>query len=564
MSHVRVAMERSLQERSLRDAIVNLLGRSIVAAIGRRDIASEATSDISNVQTAFSSWDNCMKADYCKYPAFALIAIGGLILLSVVWCIVRCACCGLSCCCECCRCLKCCGECCGMCDPPGGRRNKYLDEPFVPPHHDQAYRSEAPMHSGFDPKPSVPQYAVFDSGDKKNGDALPAMPSWGNSDSKKVLIEEEEVEMKSLKKPEATPEPPHMTSPSPMSPGNISPYGPPRGITGTNGYMAAEHTAHDAYGSEQGHANHNGYDEFYNNRAQTAQYTQSNNMDQGYDAVGAVGLDSRSRQNAYQQEYQNGYDHETQRYPQNSHYPQSRNARPYNDQYARNPTPTSYNNNGYGRPPVNDGYGNARASPAPGNNPYSNPRASPAPSNAGYGNHRNYPAASTDAFGGARQSPAPGAEGYGNSRNSPAPRANYGGYGNPSRTGSPGAQAGYYGNNARRSPGPQAVYGGYTQRSRTQDDYSQQQQNHPAPRRQYSNDSQCARPTPQSQLSQSQSMPKSPLQNNSGFDFNSGYSRPGSGRNSPALGAAPAATKTHNGGPAYPGYRPYKPVQSTE
>ncbi|EMR72523.1 putative fibroin-3-like protein [Eutypa lata UCREL1] len=63
------------------------------------------------------------------------------------------------------------------------------------------------MDSGFPParpaKAEPPQYAVFDDGPKKDADSLPAMPSWEDAGSKKVLLEEEDsVEMEPLKKPE--------------------------------------------------------------------------------------------------------------------------------------------------------------------------------------------------------------------------------------------------------------------------------------------------------------------------------------------------------------------------
>lgn len=191
----------------------------------------------------------------------AIIIVGGLILLSIVWCISRCLCCGLSCCCECCYCLKCCGNCCGCCDPPRGKKNKYLDEPYIPPH--QGYRSESPMATGLPYKAPVadaPQYANFDvSKTAGHEDALPAMPSWETAGSKKVYLEEE-VEMDNLKKPEGTGATapllntnnisPGPNTPSPLgSPSPMGLYGASRSPTGntlggghpavSNGYMAA-------------------------------------------------------------------------------------------------------------------------------------------------------------------------------------------------------------------------------------------------------------------------------------------------------------------------------------
>jgi hypothetical protein len=88
----------------------------------------------------------------------------------------------------------------------------------------------------------------------------------------------------------------------------------------------------------------------------------------------------------------------------------------------------------------------------------------------------------------------------------------------------------------------------------------------PAPQRQYSSDSQrpLKRPPMQQQYSNysQDSRMASPLQDNSGFDFSSGYSRPSTrGRDEysnfsrPGAGAPPP----QQGGGAYPGYKPYQP-----
>ncbi|KAL2271283.1 hypothetical protein VTJ83DRAFT_654 [Remersonia thermophila] len=260
MPAVDVAMARSL-----RGGVLDLFVASLRPAVERRSL----TDQINDVGTAFSSWDNCMQATYCKWPVIALIIIGGLIIFSVIWCIIRCACCGLSCCCSCFSCLKCCGDCCGCCDPPRGSRRQYLDEPYVPPHHagGGGYKSQEPMHTGFtsgpvparppQPKaPDYPQYATFEAGGKKDEDALPAMPSWEDAEQKKVLVEEEEgVEMDSLKKPEPAAmvgagavSPTGSRSPVPRSPGPRSPYGPPDNHPGPNGYFPAHGVDnHDPY-----------------------------------------------------------------------------------------------------------------------------------------------------------------------------------------------------------------------------------------------------------------------------------------------------------------------------
>ncbi|KAI1277179.1 hypothetical protein F5Y07DRAFT_115608 [Xylaria sp. FL0933] len=496
MPHIGVAMERSLQSGSWGDAFVNLLSRSAVAALGPRQSIDGITNDISDAATAFSSWDNCFQAAICKWPVIALFIIAGLIIFSVVWCIVRCCCCGLSCCCECFYCLKCCGQCCGMCDPPRGKRSKYLDEPFVPPNHDQAYRSPAPMHTGFDPvsKPSVPQYAEFDSGNKKDADALPAMPSWEDANSKKVLIEEESVEMEPLKKPDVPQNPTQINVanlPPSTSPRAISPYGPPAGPGGGNTYMTAGRNDVGAYG-----VNPQGYNDYDNNGYDNHGYGQqypSNGMDNP--AIGVAGGPMGRR--TPHQDYNSGYDRNNmnQGYSQ---YPQSRSPMPYNDQYGRSGTPTSFNRGNYQGMATNDGYGNDRRSPAP---------------QAGYG------------------------------------------YGAP-RMGSPGAQAGYgYANaNARASSAPQADHR-FPQRSHTQDGYARQ---YPASSRQdYSNNAYDGfEHTTHEQYAQPSS-PTSPIRNNGGFDFNSGYSRPDSR-------SSPAPVQSANGGAAYPGYRNYKPARDAQ
>lgn len=311
-----------------------------------------------------------------------MIVIGGLIILSIVWCIARCLCCGVSCCCECCYCLKCCGECCGCCDPPRGKRQKYLDDPFIPPHlqQNQAYRSQAPMTPGLGPaSSSKPQYAVFDDSSKKDADALPAMPSWENAQSQKVLVEEEPVEMEPLKKPEHNQNipsnmPSHTTAPSPVSPDDRSPYGPPPGQGGTNGYtMAAARTETDPYSTHG-----QGYDQYdYQSYGQTSQ----DNVNQGYGvAAGAMGRQTPRN------DYNNGYGRDGMNQGYDQGYPQSRTPRPYNDEYGRSATPGSY-----GAPP------SYRSAPAGNNAAYGNPSrmASPGPQAAHYGN------------GSARRSPGP-------------------------------------------------------------------------------------------------------------------------------------------------------------
>ncbi|KAI2467764.1 hypothetical protein F4781DRAFT_301523 [Annulohypoxylon bovei var. microspora] len=364
MPHIGVLMERSLQERSFKDAFISLLARSAVAAIEKRQSVDSIKGDITDAKTAFSSWDNCMQASFCKWPVIAIIVIGGLIILSIVWCIARCLCCGLSCCCECCYCLKCCGECCGCCDPPRGKRHKYLDDPFIPPHHgeNQQYRSQAPMSPNISPAPApvsaAPQYAVFDDS-KKDADALPAMPSWEGAQSQKVLIEEESVEMATLTKSEKDPNMAlntnnlsHPTTPSPASPNNRSPYGPPPGQGAPNGYMAPTRAGADPYST-----NGQGYDQYdYNNGYGQASH---DNLNQGYGMAAVGPMRTQTPQQDYNNGYNNGYGRGT-----DQGYPQSRTPRPY-DEYGRSGTPgapPSYRT----APSVNNAYNNPARMPSPG------------------------------------------------------------------------------------------------------------------------------------------------------------------------------------------------------
>ncbi|KAJ3551541.1 hypothetical protein NPX13_g11336 [Xylaria arbuscula] len=273
MPHIGVTMERSLQNGgSWGTAFADLLSRSAAAALGRRQSIDGISNDISDAATAFSSWDNCFQASICKYV--------NLTLKPQLYPPAK-------------------------TNPYRWPRSKYLDEPFVPPNHDQAYRSQAPMHSGFESAkpsmpsaPSVPQYAEFDTGNKKDADALPAMPSWEDASSKKVLIEEEYVEMEPLKKKDPLPNSSQMNvanMPSSTSPRAVSPYGPPAGTGGSNGYMTAGRNEASPYGMNQ-----QGYND-YDNQGYDQQYP-SNGMNNA--AIGAAGVQVGRR--TPHQDYNNG------------------------------------------------------------------------------------------------------------------------------------------------------------------------------------------------------------------------------------------------------------------
>ncbi|KAL2180463.1 uncharacterized protein P884DRAFT_80006 [Thermothelomyces heterothallicus CBS 202.75] len=524
MPTVDVAMERSL-----RRGVLDLFVASLRPALERRDIEGQ----ISDVKTAFSSWDNCMQVNYCKWPAIALIIIGGLIIISVTWCIIRCACCGRSCCCSCFSCLRCCGNCCGCCDPPRGRR-KYLDEPYIPPNY--GYKSQEPMHAGFNAGstasplskgPGFPQYAEFDAGGKKDEDALPQMPSWEGAEQKKVLVEEEAVEMNALKRPEtggqaARPMSPH----SSRSPVNRSPYGPPGGGPGSGGYHAASTVDYDGPYAQNAPA--------YSQPGVT--YGEA---EHGYGAGGfAMGPERRSPQ-AFNNVGYGGYSN-INNYGQAHDYPGSGRQGSYDNYGAAHQQPyDSYDN--FGGPQADQGYGIARhqtpsrelnnASPFPGDS-----RRSPAPQSP-YGPDAGRPPAPRGPY---------GAE----SRRSPGPAA-YGG--SPPYSGGP---------DPRRSPAPQGDYGSRRSPAPRQGPYGGARS---PPQRQYSNNGMHS---PVGGVGDFGSNGPTPLRNEAGFDFTSGYSRPPAERSaaaSPVNGPggyrqpSPSA-EFGGGGGGYSGYQPYKPA----
>lgn len=442
----------------------------------------------------------------------ALIVVGGLIVFSLVWCIVRCACCGLSCCCECCRCLKCCGDCCGCCDPPKGTPHKYLDESYGPTN--QGYRSQAPMALPPSRVAEPPQYAEFDVSRKGGEDALPAMPSWDSAGSKKIMVEEDPVELEQLKKPENSGQNMPLMSGAGTSPGPASPVPSPgpygaHGATSPGPYGARGGTSPGPYGAHDMHAASGGYlsagasgaDPY----AQSERvYTQSPapygpsssslGVDQAYGAGAAAGAAGAAMG------------------------PGRRSPR----------DPRDYNNGGYdGQGAMNPRYPGSRSPPQGSYDEYGRSRQ---------GNYDEY------AQGGGRNGGGQnGGQGYGMGpgRRSP-PR------GPPGPNNMSGA---YPPDRVRRSPvPPQAPQGGA--------DYGYNNRPYPPaqPQRQYSSDSTrpLARPPPQRQYSHDMQPPASPsgLTNNSGFDFNSGYSRPQTANDRPSTSQADRN--------AYPGYRAYQ------
>ncbi|KAM0073759.1 hypothetical protein ACKRZS_014627 [Fusarium odoratissimum] len=254
MPSIDEAMARSLRG-SAWEVVKDKFVRTIVADLSRRDMLADAAQTTDEVAqksedfaTAFSSWDNCMNVAWCKWPVIGVMIIGGLIIFSIVWCIIRCCCCGLSCCCSCCQCLKCCGNCCGACDPPRSA-TKHLDDPYAPQGQHHGYRSEPPMNSSA-PQYGVtkpmrsepPQYAEFETSKGRDDDALPEMPSWEGASSKKVEVHTEAVELDTLPS-----KPPHSQQSNMMggvAPNNLTPYS--QAQSNSSGYLGANQ-APDAY-----------------------------------------------------------------------------------------------------------------------------------------------------------------------------------------------------------------------------------------------------------------------------------------------------------------------------
>ncbi|KAL3419111.1 hypothetical protein PVAG01_09333 [Phlyctema vagabunda] len=266
MPHISEAMQRSVQGGVL-DRVGNIVVRSL---LGQRAV----TDEITNMADSLKSWDNCMAYKYCKWPAIAIIIVVALMVLSIVSCIIRCACCGMSCCCTCFSFLKCCDCCGGSCEGKKNKPHKHLDDsPFYNPA--QGYQAPAPMMGGGLGTKEPPQYASFEVG--KNGlaveppkstlseDALPPMPSWDTASKKRVLTDEKDgMELGELD-PSTGQKVPLMAgsvSPGAMTPGTATPMSVGGGATpygaqpgqqmGGNGYMGANGVSPvDAYGQTQ-------------------------------------------------------------------------------------------------------------------------------------------------------------------------------------------------------------------------------------------------------------------------------------------------------------------------
>ncbi|KAI5818431.1 hypothetical protein BZA77DRAFT_15104 [Pyronema omphalodes] len=134
--------------------------------------------DVHNFGQTFTSFDRCMQKSVCKIPFIIGCVIAGIIVFTLLWCLIRCIMCGYA----------CCSCCCGGC---GGRRHTkevhnttYVlpPQPIVdrPPPPVAAMRHDTMPVQRDEPK----QYAYFEN---HNDDALPHMPSADGIDVKQEI-----------------------------------------------------------------------------------------------------------------------------------------------------------------------------------------------------------------------------------------------------------------------------------------------------------------------------------------------------------------------------------------
>jgi hypothetical protein len=188
--------------------------------------------------------------------------IAALFALSILWCLVRCACLGKDFACCCFRCFSCC---CGPKRQPDEGGFKYGKMASAPPTRSGQYESHAKMDYGSD---AFSKTATFEG--NVHADSLPPMPSWETAASRKVEIVEkapvEEVEMEHLK---------DARSPSLRSGGHSpGPGGPVRSHSGHDGYSSpAPHLGPSRHNSgnngipspmQRNNSGHDNYNDNYN------------------------------------------------------------------------------------------------------------------------------------------------------------------------------------------------------------------------------------------------------------------------------------------------------------
>ncbi|KAI5200389.1 hypothetical protein AUEXF2481DRAFT_462972 [Aureobasidium subglaciale EXF-2481] len=156
----------------------------------------DMSSEVSDVKNTFSGWDQCMAKAYCKWPVIIGIILGVVIAASMIWCLIRCICCGAECCCGCLSCFSCCTSC---CNSSSHHSNKGYTQPMTAAPQVSQYAQYQPTAAPVYRAQQQAQYARFDApgaGAKAfNEDALPAMPSWGQSRTVRQQEEVDEMDM---------------------------------------------------------------------------------------------------------------------------------------------------------------------------------------------------------------------------------------------------------------------------------------------------------------------------------------------------------------------------------
>lgn len=412
------------------------------------------------------------------------------------------------------------------------------------------------------PKAEPPQYASFDVSKKAEGeDALPAMPTWGEAESKKVALVEEAVELQQLK-PEANGQnAPLMNGMSPagtpgtMTPvhgGGVSPYGPLGSQAAPSGYMGAGGVPGQGYNQM-----HNGYD----------QSTTSFHTEQSW---GVTGISPG-------QDYGQGH-------PQMGYGQDGYSREPGEMPYGEHAGYGEYGNHGA----VNQGYGMGPArSMTGGSNPPmvgaaaypDRSHGSPAPQQAQLAQQRQFdpriapqrtysPAPQQqDQFANGPQrtfSPAPG----GPQRTySPAPGPPRGGPGPQRQWSGDAAPPGPPGGPPRtfsRAPGPRSSPGPQRQRPTGESGLPPRR----PPYRQYSTDAEQTAPAPRHNFSSDAPRPRLPPQRQYTAEAPPGPRSPNFSRPTRSntfdqgydAGNDPGVNQQEPSG-AYPGYRPYQPTR---
>ncbi|KAG8629514.1 hypothetical protein KVT40_003379 [Elsinoe batatas] len=359
-----------------------------------------------------SGWDSCMARAYCKWPVIVGIVIGSLIVLSVLYCVVQILCCGA----QCCFCFasiaKC--LCCGCCRGSGSSTSRPPRDQYVSPlAHGNPYGTQksgyvnpAQFESGFGQHARGPsnsnagvysggvgyagqgQYrsqpppkyatATFDEPSRTNGDTLPAMPSWGEARSTRVLKESSpqrpgDVEMGRLNSEGSLPK-----FESDDYRGRDSAHGDGPGVGAAAAVGAgAGAAAAGAYGYGRQNSYSSGAGSGYGNQGQGHRQQQDSPYAQR-DTYGNVGFGQNDNTSPY-----------GQRQPQNHSPTYDQGTIPYGYERSHNP-------------PAHDPYSQHTQAPAPARSPqqgyssYNPPQPTQSPAYAAYPGQNNYQ--STDAL----------------------------------------------------------------------------------------------------------------------------------------------------------------------